>query len=106
MPEIGSEIGSVTNPLRVAIIGAGPAGFYTISNFLKYKEFSVSWIFMIVYRRPFVSSGPVWHRITRKTSQLLEPMPRVLSSRMYGFLATSNTAPISILRTFRPTTTR
>ena len=41
MPEIGSEIGSVTNPLRVAIIGAGPAGFYTISNFLKYKELSV-----------------------------------------------------------------
>jgi ferredoxin/flavodoxin---NADP+ reductase len=41
MPEIGSEIGSATNPLRVAIIGAGPAGFYTISNFLKYKELSV-----------------------------------------------------------------
>jgi len=36
-----SDIGSTANPLRVAIIGAGPAGFYTISNFLKYKELSV-----------------------------------------------------------------
>ena len=35
------DIGSTANPLRVAIIGAGPAGFYTISNFLKYKELTV-----------------------------------------------------------------
>ena len=37
MPAVGSE----GNPLRVAIIGSGPAGFYTVSNFLKHKELSV-----------------------------------------------------------------
>ncbi len=33
--------GSEYNPLRVAIIGAGPAGFYTLSNFFKQKELHV-----------------------------------------------------------------
>lgn len=36
-----SEVGSTHNPLRVAIIGSGPAGFYTVSNFLKHKDVSV-----------------------------------------------------------------
>ena len=36
-----ASIGSVENPLRVAIIGSGPAGFYTVSNFLKKKDLSV-----------------------------------------------------------------
>lgn len=35
------EVGSESNPLRVAIVGSGPAGFYTVSNFLKYPELSV-----------------------------------------------------------------
>ena len=35
------EIGTAENPLRVAIIGSGPAGFYTVSNFLKNKELVV-----------------------------------------------------------------
>lgn len=35
------EVGSESNPLRVAIIGAGPSGFYTVSNFLKQKELHV-----------------------------------------------------------------
>ena len=36
-----AEVGSESNPLRVAIIGAGPSGFYTVSNFLKQKELHV-----------------------------------------------------------------
>ena len=36
-----AEVGSSDNPLRVAIIGSGPAGFYTVSNFLKHKELFV-----------------------------------------------------------------
>ena len=36
-----SEVGSESNPLRVAIIGAGPSGFYTVSNFLKHKDLHV-----------------------------------------------------------------
>jgi ferredoxin--NADP+ reductase len=31
-----SAVGTPDNPLRVAIIGSGPAGFYTVSNFLKH----------------------------------------------------------------------
>ncbi len=37
MPEIGIE----ASRIRVAIIGFGPAGFYTVSNFFKQKELSV-----------------------------------------------------------------
>ena len=36
-----SEIGTESNPLRVAIIGSGPAGFYTVSNFFKHKDLAV-----------------------------------------------------------------
>ena len=36
-----SKVGSATNPLRVAIIGAGPAGFYTVSNLLKQTDLTV-----------------------------------------------------------------
>jgi ferredoxin--NADP+ reductase len=36
-----SDVGTEANPLRVAIIGAGPSGFYTVSNFLKEKELHV-----------------------------------------------------------------
>ena len=30
-----SDVGTEANPLRVAIIGSGPSGFYTVSNLLK-----------------------------------------------------------------------
>ena len=36
-----AAVGTESNPLRVAIIGSGPAGFYTVSNFLKQKELHV-----------------------------------------------------------------
>ena len=36
-----AEVGAEANPLRVAIIGSGPAGFYTVSNFFKQKGLSV-----------------------------------------------------------------
>ena len=36
-----AAVGTESNPLRVAIIGAGPSGFYTVSNFLKHKDLHV-----------------------------------------------------------------
>lgn len=36
-----AAVGTEANPLRVAIIGSGPAGFYTVSNFLKQKDLHV-----------------------------------------------------------------
>lgn len=36
-----AEIGTEYNPLRVAIVGSGPAGFYTVSNFFKHKDLVV-----------------------------------------------------------------
>ena len=33
-----SQVGSETNPLRVAIVGAGPAGFYAAERLLKDKN--------------------------------------------------------------------
>ena len=37
-----TQIGTETNPLRVAIIGAGPSGFYAADHLLKQKEIVVS----------------------------------------------------------------
>jgi ferredoxin--NADP+ reductase len=35
---VSDQLGTTTRPLRVAVIGAGPAGFYTVEAFLKQKE--------------------------------------------------------------------
>ena len=37
-----SQIGTQINPLRVAIIGAGPTGFYTAEHLFKQKDFYVT----------------------------------------------------------------
>ena len=37
-----SQIGSETNPLRVAIVGAGPAGFYTAERLFKEKNLNIT----------------------------------------------------------------
>jgi ferredoxin--NADP+ reductase len=36
------KLGSATNPLRVAVFGAGPAGFYAVEELLKQQEFLVA----------------------------------------------------------------
>lgn len=36
-----SEIGTQSNPLRVAVVGAGPTGFYTTEHLFKQKEYVV-----------------------------------------------------------------
>jgi ferredoxin--NADP+ reductase len=36
-----AAVGTPENPLRVAIIGSGPSGFYTVSNLLKQSDLSV-----------------------------------------------------------------
>ena len=43
-----AQLGTAGNPLRVAIIGSGPAGFYTVSNFLKHEDMVVE---MDMYER-------------------------------------------------------
>lgn len=37
-----ADVGSPENPLRVAIIGSGPAGFYTVSNLLRQADLHVA----------------------------------------------------------------
>ncbi len=39
---MAEQIGSPTNPLRVAIFGAGPAGFYAVAELLRQKEYTVT----------------------------------------------------------------
>ncbi len=36
-----SPLGTISNPLRVAIVGAGPAGFYAAERLMKEKDFEV-----------------------------------------------------------------
>jgi ferredoxin--NADP+ reductase len=37
-----SEVGTEANPLRVAVVGAGPTGFYTVEHLLKQKDLAVA----------------------------------------------------------------
>lgn len=37
-----SQIGTLENPLRVAIVGAGPTGFYTAEHLFKQKDYEVT----------------------------------------------------------------
>ena len=62
------EVGTESNPLRVAIIGSGPAGFYTVSNFLRHRDFPSGWICLTGCPHHLVWSEPVWRLIIRKTS--------------------------------------
>ena len=36
-----AEIGSESNPLRVAIIGAGPTGFYAAGHLFKHEQVTI-----------------------------------------------------------------
>ena len=39
---MAEQLGSPTNPLRVAIFGSGPAGFYAVAELLRQKDYAVA----------------------------------------------------------------
>ena len=90
-----SKVGSESNPLRVAIIGSGPAGFYTVSNFLKQTDLTVE---MDMFERLPTPFGLVRAGVApdhQKYKTVTRALIRVLSIPLSGFLATWNMARIS-----------
>lgn len=82
-----SAVGSPENPLRVAIIGSGPAGFYTVSNFLKQKELSVEFDMFDRLPTPFglVRAGVAPdHQKDKSVQRAYDKSARLPNFRFYG----------------------
>ena len=82
-----SAVGSPDNPLRVAIIGSGPAGFYTVSNFLKQKELNVEFDMFDRLPTPFglVRAGVAPdHQKDKSVHRAYDKSARLPNFRFYG----------------------
>jgi len=82
-----SEVGTEGNPLRVAIIGSGPAGFYTVSNFLKQKELVVEFDMYDRLPTPFglVRAGVAPdHQKDKSVQRAYEKSAQMPNYRFYG----------------------
>lgn len=97
------EVGSESNPLRVAIVGSGPAGFYTVSNFLKYPELSVE---IDMYDRlptPFglVRGGVAPdHQKDKSVTRAYDKSARQPNFRFYGNVEFSNHVSLEDLKAY------
>ena len=65
----GSPLGSPDNPLRVAIIGSGPSGFYAAERLLNAEDLSVQVDISTACRRPSASCAAAWRPTTRRSSR-------------------------------------
>ena len=63
-----SDVGTEANPLRVAIIGSGPSGFYTVSNLLKQSGLVVEMDMFDRLPTPMAWLGPALRRTIRRIS--------------------------------------
>ncbi len=82
-----TQIGSKSNPLRVAIVGSGPAGFYTFSNLLKYTELSVEVDMFDRLPTPFglVRAGVAPdHQKYKTVTRVYDKNARLENFRFYG----------------------
>ena len=82
-----SAVGSQSNPLRVAIIGSGPAGFYTVSNFLKHKELTVEFDMFDRLPTPFglVRAGVAPdHQKDKSVQRAFDKSAQIPNFRFYG----------------------
>mgnify|MGYP003979265301 CR=1 FL=1 len=82
-----AEVGSEAQPLRVAIIGAGPSGFYTVSNFLKQKELHVEFDMYDRLPTPFglVRAGVAPdHQKDKSVQRAYDKSAQTANFRFYG----------------------
>lgn len=82
-----SAVGSPENPLRVAIIGSGPAGFYTVSNFQKQKELNVEYDMFDRLPTPFglVRAGVAPdHQKDKSVQRAYDKSAQLPNFRFYG----------------------
>lgn len=82
-----AAVGTAENPLRVAIIGSGPAGFYTVSNFLKQKELVVEFDMFDRLPTPFglVRAGVAPdHQKDKSVQRAYDKSAQLPNFRFYG----------------------
>ncbi len=82
-----STVGTEGNPLRVAIIGSGPAGFYTVSNFLKHKDLVVEFDMFDRLPTPFglVRAGVAPdHQKDKSVQRAYDKSAQLPNFRFYG----------------------
>ncbi len=82
-----SAVGTEGNPLRVAIIGSGPAGFYTVSNFQKHKDLVVEFDMFDRLPTPFglVRAGVAPdHQKDKSVQRAYDKSARLPNFRFYG----------------------
>lgn len=82
-----AEVGTESNPLRVAIIGSGPAGFYTVSNFMRHKDVTVEVDMFDRLATPFglVRGGVAPdHQKDKSVTRAYDKSARQPSYRFYG----------------------
>ena len=75
-----AAVGTQENPLRVAIIGSGPSGFYTVSNLLKQSDLVVEMDMFDRLPTPYglVRAGVAPdHQKTRALRVLTKKAPRI-----------------------------
>jgi len=84
-----TSIGTDSNPLRVAIIGSGPAGFYTFSNLLKYSDLVVEVDMFDRLPSPFglVRAGVAPdHQKYKTVTRVYDKNARLPNFRFYGLV--------------------
>ncbi len=82
-----SNIGSEHNPLRVAVIGSGPAGFYTFSNLLKHPDVHVELDMIDRVPTPFglVRAGVAPdHQKYKTVTRVYDKSAQAANFRFYG----------------------
>ncbi|MBO6563509.1 MAG: FAD-dependent oxidoreductase [Pseudomonadales bacterium] len=82
-----SAVGTEGNPLRVAIIGSGPAGFYTVSNFQKQKDLVVEFDMFDRLPTPFglVRAGVAPdHQKDKSVQRAYDKSAQLPNFRFYG----------------------
>jgi ferredoxin--NADP+ reductase len=96
-----SEIGSTSQPLRVAIIGAGPAGFYVAEHLFKQKNLVIE---VDMYDRLPTPFGLVRAGVApdhQKIKSVVKIFDRVASNpgfRFFGFVELGNDVTVEDLR--------
>ena len=82
-----SRLGSASNPLRVAVIGAGPAGFYTVGNLQRQTDLTVEMDMFDALPSPFglVRTGVAPdHQKYKTVIRVYQKMARCPNYRFYG----------------------
>ncbi len=81
------NVGSADNPLRVAVIGSGPAGFYTYSNLMKHTDIHVELDMIDRLPTPFglVRAGVAPdHQKYKSVTKVYDKSAQASNFRFYG----------------------